>query len=426
MLRTIPYLCLILSSLPVAAVAAENWSQFLGPDASGHAGAAKLPLRWSESENVTWKTPIRGRAWSSPVVWGRQIWLTTAPDDGKQLYAVCVDRDSGKIVHDLKIFDVEKPRFRHKLNTYASPTPVIEEGRVYVHFGSYGTACLDTASGKTLWSRRDLPCDHFRGPGSSPILYKNLLIVHFDGADVQYVVALDKSDGRTVWKTPRSNDFGGSENGDFKKAYSTPIVIDAAGKTQLISAGSRAAMAYDPLTGKEIWQVTFSSFSSTARPLYGHGLVYINTGFSKADLIAVRPDGEGDVTETHVVWTVRRNVASKPSQLLIGDLIFMIHDAGIASCLEAKTSKRLWTERIGGNFSSSPVTAGDRIYLFSHEGKTTVLRAARKFEKLAENELENGFMASPAVSGDSLFLRSKTHLYRLDDGATKSAQKSRE
>ena len=396
--------------------ASENWPQFRGPTGDGRSDATGLPLRWSETENVRWKTAIHGRGWSSPVIWGKQIWMTTATADGKEMFAVCVDRRDGKVIHDIKLFDVASPEEIHTLNSYASPTPVMEEGQVYLQFGSYGTACLDTATGEPLWRRRDLPCNHFRGPGSSPILYENLLIAPFDGFDYQYVVALDKQTGRTVWKTDRSNDYG-TDDGDFKKAFCTPLVVQAAGRTQLISPGSRAAMSYDPRTGKELWQVRFrsKSFSSTARPLHGHGLVFINTGFGKADLIAVRPDGTGDVTETHIEWEIRKGVPSKPSPLLIDDLIYMVHDAGIASCIEARTGEYVWTERLGGKYSASPVAADGRIYFLSHEGKTTVIRPGREFRELARNHLDDGFMASPAIAGKALFLRTRTHLYRIED-----------
>ncbi len=410
---------LLAIGLGPAARAGDHWPQFRGPSGDGHSDATGVPREWSETRHVRWKTAIHGRAWSSPVLWGSQVWLTTATKDGKELFAVCVDRDSGKILRDLKVFDVAQPQEIHTFNSYASPTPVIEEGRVYVHFGSAGTACLDTAAGQVLWTRRDLPCNHYRGPGSSPILFRDLLVVHFDGYDVQYVVALDRKTGKTVWKTDRSNDFGGTEDGDFKKAFSTPLVIEAAGRLQLISPGSRAAMAYDPLTGRELWQVRFRSFSSTARPLFGHGLVYINTGFGKADLIAVRPDGKGDVTDTHVAWTAREGIGSKPSPLLVDDLIYVVADnGGVATCLEAKTGKTVWKARIGrAGHSASPVFVDGAVYFFAQDGLTVVVRPGREYAELAKNQLESGFMASPAIVGKAFYLRTETHLYRIEKGA---------
>jgi outer membrane protein assembly factor BamB len=393
--------------------AAENWPQFRGPTGDGHTDAVGLPLTWSDEQNVTWKTPIHGRGWSSPVVWGNQIWLTTATADGKQMFVLCVDRQTGKIVHDLKLFDNEKPRKINKLNSYASPTPVIEKGRIYVHFGSYGTACLDTTDGKVLWTRRDLPCHHWRGPGSSPFLYGEKLIIHYDGYDFQYVVALDKKTGKTIWKKDRDIDYG-TTNGDHMKAYCTPIVIDVDGQKQLISPTSKATVALDPATGKRLWKIPYKQFSTTARPLFGHNLLFINTGFPKAELLAVQPGRKGDAADPNIVWRVTKSVPSKPSQLLIDDLLYLIHDQGVATCLDAKTGMTVWSARVGGQYSASPIYAKGRIYCFSHEGKVTVIKPGRKYEMLAQNKLGDGFMASPAVTGKALILRSRTHLYRIE------------
>lgn len=391
----------------------KNWPQFRGPSGDGHAGDARIPLRWSETENIAWKTPIHDRGWSSPVVWDDQIWLTTATADGHEMFAVCVDLNSGRIVHDVKLFDVTEPEEIHSLNSYASPTPVVEAGRVWLHFGTYGTACLDTHTAKVLWSRRDLNCDHYRGPGSSPFIHGDLLYLHYDGFDVQYVVALDKHTGQTVWRTDRSTDFGDID-GDFRKAFCTPILIEAAGRTQLISPGSRAMMAYDPATGRELWQVNHIGFSSTARPLFGHGLVFYHTGFGRNAVCAVRPDGQGDVTDTHIVWRVAKAVPCKPSSILVGDRLYMVDDKGVGTCLDARSGDAIWQARFGGDYSASPILASDRLYFFNQQGKATVIRPADKFEVLATNELESGCMASPAVVKGCMILRSETHLYRIE------------
>jgi len=332
---------------------AEQWPEFRGPTGDGISLQTGLPLHWSETENVVWKTPIHDRGWSSPVVWDDQIWLTTATTDGKKMFAVCVDKETGKIRHDIHLFDVKQPREIHLTNSYASPTPVIEQGRVYVSFGSYGTACLATSSGKVLWQRRDLPCNHWRGPGSSPILFEDRLILNFDGYDYQYVVALDKTTGKTIWKQQRDIDYE-TDDGDFKKAFCTPAVIQVDGSWQLISPAAKAAISYDPRTGREIWRIGYDNHSATARPLFGHGLVYINSGFSKAQLFAVRPTGTGDVTDSHVAWVERKGIGSKPSHLLYGDWIFGIHDRGTAACFRAETGEKVWEKRIPGNYSASP------------------------------------------------------------------------
>ena len=395
--------------------AGETWPQFRGPQANGHTDATGLPLTWDGEKNIVWKTPIHDRGWSSPVIWHNQIWLTTATADGRKLYAVCVDRKTGQIVHDLHIFDVEKPDSIAAINSYASPTSVIEAGRVYVHYGTYGTACIDTSSGKILWTRRDLNCDHHEGAGSSVMLVDNLLVFHVDGRDVQYVVALDKTTGKTVWKTNRSVDFR-SVPRDLRKCYSTPIVIGSGGQRQLISVGPRATMGYDIATGKERWKVTYGGWSIAPRPVFGHGMVFMINDYLRPELWAVRPDGQGDVTSSHITWRHNKSMPSRPSPLLVDDLLFVVSSGGVATCLEAKTGQVVWTERIGGKFSASPIYAVGRIYLFDESSVTTVIEPARQFKKLATNKL-NGeeLMASPAAAGNSLFVRTEKHLYRIDN-----------
>jgi outer membrane protein assembly factor BamB len=339
--------------------------------------------------------------------------MTSATEDGKELFAICVDAASGKIVRDITVFEIAEPMFCYPYNSYASPTPVAEEGRLWVHYGSAGTACLDTADGKVLWTRQDLPCDHWRGPGSSPILFRDLLIVHFDGYDQQYVVALDKHTGKTVWKTDRSIDYG-TDNGDLKKAYCTPAVFEHRGRWQLVSPAAVGTVAYDPLTGKELWKVYHGGFNPAARPLYSHGLVIINTE-GGLRLLAVRPDGTGDITQTHIAWSYGRATPTRPSQLIVGDHLYMVNDQGIVTCLDARTGEPTWTHRMGGRHSASPIYADGRIWLFDEENRSRVIEAnPREFRLLAENPLDAGCMASPAVIGDALIVRTKTHLYRIE------------
>lgn len=391
--------------------AQHNWPQFLGPEGNAHAQSTKLPVSIA-AENIFWQTAIHGKGWSSPVIWDNDLWMTTATPDGHKLSVICVDKPSGKIVLDKLLFEVEKPSEIHDFNSYASPTPVLENGKAWISFGSYGTACLAGRSGEVLWQRRDLPCEHFRGPGSSPILFENLLILHMDGFDFQYVVALDKETGQTVWKVDRKVEYG-SDNGDFKKAFCTPTIIQVNGQPQLISPTSKASLALDPRTGKELWRIRFKEFSATVRPVYGNGLVFINTGFGKAALHAVDPTGTGDVTETHVRWSAAKGIPSKPTHVLVDDLLFMVHDGGAATCFEATTGKQLWQERLGGNYTATPLYADGKLWFFSQEGKIKVLKASREFEELGESQLGDGFMASPAVSDDLMYLRSRTNLYQV-------------
>ncbi|HIG30271.1 MAG TPA: quinonprotein alcohol dehydrogenase [Verrucomicrobiales bacterium] len=400
-----------------------DWPQFRGATGQGIAEARDLPLHWSETKNVRWKTPIRGRAWSSPVVGDGRIWLTTATEDGKELSVVCLDQESGEILIERKLFDVEDPQFAHRFNTYASPTPVLEGNRVYLTFGSPGIACIDAETAKVIWQRRDFVCNHFRGAGASPILYKDLLILPFDGSDFQFIVGLDKQTGKTIWNTKRSVDYqdldpkgNPKEDGDWRKAYSTPIISNLSGRDLLISLGSKAVYAYEPETGKEIWQmVDRKAHSGSVMPFYGGGRLYYCTGFPKGKLNAVKPGGSGEITATHLLWSVRRNIPNKPSPLFHEGLIFMIDDGGIASCLDAETGEEIWRERVGGNYSASPLLVGDRVYFFSEEGKTAVVKAGREFVVIAENQLDDGFMASPAVVENALFLRTKKALYRIQN-----------
>ena len=420
-----PALLVVLVVVLSAARAEENWPEFRGPTRQGLSDATGLPLTWSDSQNVKWQTAIHGKAWSSPVVFGEQVWITTATEEGNDLFAIAADRRTGKVVHDLKLFRVDAPQYADRFNSYGSPTPVIEAGRVYVTFGSAGTACLDTKTGRVLWERRDLECNHYRGAGSSPTLWQNLLILHFDGSDQQYVVALDKATGRTVWRTNRSVDFQDLtpdgkpvREGDFRKAFSSPMVITHEGVPLLLSVGSKAMYGYEPDTGREVWRVEDRRYhTSTVRPVVGHGMVFFATGLPKGDLWAVKLGGRGVITDTHVAWKLSGNVPNRPSPVLVDDLIYMVNqDTGVATCVEAKTGEVVWRERLPGtgHHSASPVHAEGRIYFFSESGSCPVIAAGRQFKVLAENKLGDGFMASAAIAGQALYLRSKSHLYRIE------------
>ncbi len=394
-----------------------TWPEFRGRRGEGHAETGQLATTWGEAANVRWKTAIHGKGWSSPVIWGDQIWLTTATEDGKQMFAICIDKKTGDVVHDQLVFENAEPRFCHPTNSYASPTPAIEEGRIYVHFGSYGTACLDTTTGEKQWERRDFQCNHWRGPGASPVLHDGCLYVPFDGFDVQYIVALDLRSGKTVWRKDRNIDYG-SDNGDYRKGYCTCSVIEHDGRVQLISPSAAETISYDPKSGDELWRVRHGGMNAATRPIFAHGLIYVTNGDSvgriKPSLLAIRPDGNGRVTNTHVAWTQTRNVPRRPSPILVEDLLFMVSDDGIAACLEARTGKILWRKRVGGSFRASPIYNKGNLYLFDLDGEAVVIRADRKFELVATNRLENGCQASPAASGNELFVRTTKHLYCVE------------
>ncbi len=391
-----------------------DWHQFRGPRTDGTAPGQHPPTKWSQNENVSWKTPIHDRGWSSPVILGDEIWLTTAAADGKKMYALCIELATGKIRHDKLIFEnQEVQKDYHETNSYASPTPILDQAHVYVHFGAYGTACLRRSDAGVVWQRRDLPCNHFRGPASSPILYKDLLIFHQDGFDFQYVVALDKKSGKTVWKADRKIEYG-TDNGDYYKAFCTPIVIQVGGRDQLISPTSKATLALDPNNGSEIWRVRYDEFSATARPIFDGRRLFLNTGFSKAQMMCVLPDGQGDITGTDkVLWTQRKGLGSKPSQLLVGDRLFSVTDDGVLARLSATTGELEWQDRLGGKFSASLVGSDDFFYVFDHDGKSYAYTIADTPIRVSENQLPDGCNASPAIVEDSLIVRTTTHLYRL-------------
>jgi outer membrane protein assembly factor BamB len=411
-----------------SSVPPSDWPAFRGPTGDGRVPSraippsAGLPLRWSESEHVTWKAAVPHSGLSTPVVMEGKVWLTTATREGHDSHVLCLDAATGAWLLDRVIFHTDDPEpLGNKINGYASPSPVVEPGRVYVSFGSYGTACLDTGTFDVLWSRRDLPCRHYRGPGSSPILHENLLILTMDGVDRQYVAALDKHTGATVWKTDRTTVFDDLDaqgmpyrDGDKRKAYSTPLVVTVDGKTLLISAGSMAVFGYDPLSGREIWKLAHRDFSSSTSPVFGHGLAFVGTGFGKAELFAVPVNGQGDLTDEAVVWRAKKGMPRTPSPVLVGDLIFTLADNGTITCLQARTGEELWQERLKGKFAASLLHAHGRLYCVSQEGQTTVLEAGREFKILAVNTLDTGCMASPALADNALFLRTETHLYRID------------
>jgi outer membrane protein assembly factor BamB len=349
--------------------------------------------------------------------------MTTASEDGRELFAVCLDKETGRVLLDRKLLDVPNPEpLGNDVNSYASPTPLIEEGRVILHFGGPGTFCLNTKNFEQLWARTDLKFRSYRGPSSSPVAFGDTAILTFDGADQQFLIALNRRTGATVWKTNRSADWNDLNSdgvptmeGDLRKAHSTPLLVQWEGRPVLLSAGAKAAYAYDPRDGKELWRVSHRGYSASIVPMFGHGFAYLSNGYGRAELMAVRMGGTGDVTKTHIAWKASRMVPSKPSPLLIGDLIFMVNDSGVITCLDAKTGDEIWQERIPMKLSASPLLIGARIYIFAEEGDCYILTPSRRLEKIAENRLETGCMATPAVSGKALFVRTKTHVYRIEE-----------
>ena len=392
----------------IASAQDGSWPQFRGPDGQGHSSERGVPLEWSETRNITWKTPIPGLGWSSPVVADGKVWITTAIEQrGISLRVLAFDAATGKEVVNVEVNKIPYDRREiNPKNSWASPTPVIDGDRVYVHFGADGTAAL-SSTGEVIWKNRfDYQSQH--GAGGSPIVYGDLLIFSCDGSDVAYVIALDKNTGKPKWKTNRGS--------PADQAYTTPLIIRVGEKDQLISVGAFRARAYDPLTGKEIWRVRYDEgFSNVPRPVYAHGLVFITTGFQQPELLAVRPDGTGDVTRTHIAWSLKRGAPLTPSPLVVGDELYVVNDAGIATCIDARSGAIVWQQRLGGSYSASPVFADGRIYFLAEQGVTTVIVPGKDFRRLATNTLDGGLLASMAISGGAIFLRTDSHLYRVTE-----------
>jgi len=402
-----------------ASVVLANWPDWRGPGGDGRSDATDLPLNWSETENIVWKTRIHDFGHSTPVVWGDQVWLTTATKDGRKLYAVCIDLNSGRVVHDVEVFHPTRPQRIHRNNTYATPSAVLEEGRAYVHFGTFGTACLDSETGEVLWRQTDLNCDHMQGPVSSPVLFDDLLIVHLEGIDVQFIAALNKRTGKTVWRYDRPAELYAHVRPTLlRKAYHTPLLVEVDGRTQLVSNGAMLVTGHDPRTGRELWRVRYRDDNTISRIVSGLGLLFVNCGGppNRTHLWAVRQGGAGDVTDTHVVWKMTEDVPFESSPVLVGDLLYTLSDRGVLICKQAMTGKTVWSHRLAGQYGASPLYADNRIYISGKQGKIIIIKPGRTFHTLATNELNGEHWASPAVAGKSLLFRTKTHLYRVQGG----------
>ena len=399
-----------------APIFAANWTEFRGPDAQGHADTRVVPTDWSTTKNIVWRADIAGAGWSSPVLWKDKIFLTTAvkPEGGgaQSLRTLCLDSHSGKVLWDTEVFSTPAGGM-HTKNTHASATPITDGERLYVHFGHYGTAALDL-QGKVLWRNTSLKYPPVHGNGGSPALVGDALIFSCDGASDPFVVALNKQTGAVLWRKPRAV--------TVKKTFSfcTPLVITVQGQTQVILPGSGAVVAYDPQDGREIWRARYGEgYSVVPRPVFGHGMIFLSSGFDKPSILAIRPDGKGDVTDTKIAWTIGKGAPNTPSPLLVGEELYFISDGGIMTCADAKTGTVYWQERLDGKvsagYSASPVFAAGRIYAQSEEGVGTVIKPGKTFEVLARNDLKERSLASYAFDENALYIRTAAHLYRVQE-----------
>jgi outer membrane protein assembly factor BamB len=394
-----------------AAAAAENWPEFRGPTGQGVSSERDVPVEWAEDKNVGWKTEMPG-GWSSPIYWEGRLFLSAAvPFDGGQpndqhLAALCLDAASGKVLWQKTLFEQrhEDVQGIHDKNSHASPTPLTDGRRLFVHFGPHGTACL-TLDGEVTWTRRDLKYDPRHGGGNSPVLVNDLLFLNCDGHDTQFVVALDAETGEDRWRKHRP-----PLRGEKGFAFGTPLLIEVEGRKQIVSPAADRVVAYDPERGEELWRFEYDGYSIVPRPVFGHGLVYLSTSYDDPMFYALRPSGG---KEPEVAWSTKKGAPGTPSPLLVGDEIYFVDDRGIATCADANTGKAHWIERLGGNYSASPVFAGGHIYFQNEDGGTIVIDPGKEFQTVARNSLPGRTLASYAVADSSIFLRTDTHLYRL-------------
>jgi outer membrane protein assembly factor BamB len=398
-----------------------NWTQFRGSTGNGLAGTDNIPLKWDDS-SIKWKKEIHDKGYSSPVIFNNQVWVTTATADGKELYAVCLDYRTGETIYDIRVFSPAEVDEKNDMNTYATPTPCIEKGFVYVHYGNPGTACINTSNGMIVWKNSEFRCKFVQGPASSPVIYKNLVILHYEGVDDRYLVALDKSNGKPVWKSDRPADLYVPLPEIGRKAYTTPIVINVKGRDMLISVGSAVCIAYDPDNGKEIWRVVDGAESTISMPFTENGIVYWYAGFmvdsngSKyTHLLAVNPDGQGDITGTNILWKKRDELAQNQmlTPVIKDGLIYTLNTRNIIMCINSKTGKEVWSNHVTSSFNASPLFINGNVWFFSVKGDVLVLKAGQKYEVVAQNKMDSGIWATPAVLRNSMILRTQNYLYRI-------------
>lgn len=392
---------------------AEDWPDFRGPHANGHSAAKNMPVQWSNDQGIQWKIPLPGLGWSTPIVSKGTIWLTTSLEDGKSLHALAIDGPTGKILHDVPVFPNNEPKAIHDKNSHASPSAVVDGDNIYLHFGTYGTTCID-AKGNVLWTQK-LVYEPQHGPGGSPIIFEDLLIVNCDGTDVQFVTALDKHTGEIRWKTLRTHADPGRLDGTKSPpmAFSTPVLWHHQGTTQLVSSGADHVAGYDPRTGKELWWSKYDGYSIVLRPTIAEDIVFVSSCYNDPVLYAIRLGGEGEVTQSRTVWTLNKAVPHSPSPLIVDNEIYLFSDNGIATCLDAKSGHQHWQHRLGGNYSASPLYADGHIYILSEGGETTVIQPGLEYRELAKNSVNGRTLASFGVLENSLLLRTDTELLRI-------------
>ena len=422
-------------------LSSEGWEQWRGPNGNGHAPAGEYPLEWSENKNLSWKTLLPGRGHSSPVYQDSTAWITTALEtvasqeererranessfpgamglhylSKVEFIALQVDLKTGKIIRQIKVFEKKAPQAIHRLNSYASPSPILKNGKLFIHFGAFGNACLNSKTGQIIWKNQDpdLWIHHENGPGSTPVLWNKLMIFHLDGTDKQSVVALFQETGKIAWHRKRSGKL--RENPQTKKAYATPLIVQGSNGPVLISTGADWVYGYHPETGKELWKINYGilGFSNVSKPLRFENLFIVSTGFMKGEIHAYQMHGNHPPS---LAWKMTKGAPKKPSPIIVDGLLYVINDGGILTCLNARDGEVLWRSRLEGEYSSSPTFADGKIYISNHSGKTTVIQPGTSMKILAENQLDDGHMASFVPLRGSFLVRTEKALYRIATG----------
>jgi outer membrane protein assembly factor BamB len=393
---------------------AENWPCFRGPTRQGISHEKDIPIKWSQTSNIVWKTPIPGVGWSSPVVFDDRVFVTTATDKGASFRLICLDRLTGTVLWNKQIHR-QNPGNKQKFNSYATSTPITDGRHIYV-LAFDGTIAAVSNEGNIIWTYQEFEYYSKHGLAVSLILYKDLLIVPFDGSssgpdeklgwqkpwDKGLVLAVDKKTGKIQWRGRR---------GSSRIAHVTPQILSENNQDQLVSSAGDVVQGFDLKTGRRIWAVANSGEGVVPSLVIGEGLIFATSGFGDSAIRAIRTGGKGDVTKTHIAWESAEDVTKVPSMLYAKPFLFLVTETGVAKCLRASTGKEIWRERLGGKHSASPIWADGRIYFLAEKGKTTVIRAGGKFEILAENELDEKCIASPAVSNKQIFIRSENNIY---------------
>ncbi len=411
----IAFFCIsLLGFNPGNGMAAALWPEFRGPGAQGISTATNVPVSWSATSNIAWKVAIPGKGWSSPVLADGKIYLTTAckaeGDSETSLRVICLNAADGRTIWNVEAVHPDPTALRqiYAKNSLASPTPVVQGDRIFAHFGHLGTACLNL-DGKVLWCQQQVKYLPMHGNGGSPVLVDSEVVFSCDGLEAPFVTALDAATGAVKWKTPRQTPA------KKKFSFSTPLVVGRGPAKQLISAGSGLVAGYDAVDGHELWRFCYhNGYSVVPRPVMWGDLLFISSGFDLPVLYAISLHGaKGDITATHSAWIYAKQIPTTPSMLVAGQELYFVSDGGIASCLDAQTGTVHWSERLGGDFSASPVCAEGRIYFQNEAGVGTVIKAGARFELISKNDLEESSLASYAVADNRLFIRTSAHLWAI-------------